>query len=444
MKKTPKPEKVEKAQPPQPPPPSPAPQEPSPAAVPDAVTRVAEFCQTDLAHLQFARAMLELQGRFSSKHMAEQSLLYVDPRASELVLQDVELGHPGWVLETRVPCQVASSRNWATPAVALFQEMLRSPVPQDLASVVLSLRNRKALAGAPAGQSWLVEGPIESPPKSAPAPGAEAPISSALLHKLIEATAPSVSLDETRAHLSQMILELEKDRARSVSTDGHRLTVTEMGASIPAEICGTYKLPFRVMRLVQFLLKWSPTVLFGAMKNGRWSLRAGPHFLSISPAEADFPPYRNVIPGSDDRGPRLLVETRKLVAALKHFDKIRRALREPENQGITLDISPQQVLFSREQSRQVVPCLDCIWGWVQPSSDKKKKSSTSPAGEQASEMSASLNLQYLLSAAKQIGSDLTWLEFGSPLDPIVLRPTDSGSGLIAGCSTFVVVMPMRT
>src|SRR5690606_34269696 len=55
-------------------------------------------------------------------------------------------------------------------------------------------------------------------------------VEAAVLSRLIATTYFSISTDETRLHLSSALFELEDNRLRMVTTDGHRLSKMEIRA----------------------------------------------------------------------------------------------------------------------------------------------------------------------------------------------------------------------
>lgn len=406
--------------------------------------RVAQFCATDLAQLAFARTMFEAMGRFQGSNLGALSVAYVDESASEFIILDRDVGSPGWVYQTRIPCSAPAGK-WSCSAVSLFQEIMRAPPPASVVNVVLAVRDGKPVLEDAAGgeKPWSIAATPEPAPKQPGLGVREFPVPAALLIRLIESVAPSVCQDTIKTHMSQVIFEFGADNcAHSVSTDGHRLTKTNIDAVLPPELRGSYGVPLRLIRpLVQFLRSAS-VVQMSIVKGGAWSARIGVHQFVILPTDAAFPPYQQIIPSNMDRGPRVRVETHQLVKALKHFDKIRRALREPDKRGVAIDVTPAGLrLWSDTLSNQdwSIPATDCVW--VDSEAGPKKKGAAKAAPDK---LSLGLSLHYFLSAVRQIGGDQMWLEFGGELDPVVLRPADGGGGgLVTGSTTFVVVMPMR-
>lgn len=145
----------------------------------------------------------------------------------------------------------------------------------------------------------------------------------ASMARLIATTYFSISSDETRLHLASALFELEDNRARMVTTDGHRLSKMEVRAP---ELSGKASMLIPLKGILELKRLCDEAQSDGSSK-GQDSeakgeaarikiLQSGPnvffevagfHF-SVKLVDAQFPPYAQVIPAQSSvaiRAPRL-------------------------------------------------------------------------------------------------------------------------------------------
>lgn len=391
---------------------------------PEAATKSASLCATDLPLLLASRSIMGALGHASSA--ISLAWVYVDGNSRELVLTDRGGGSPGGLFETRIPCQPGGGSAWCAPAPQFFQELLRNPPPQ-VPYLHLEVSGGDVCVEAPGG-SWKISCPRQPiPSRSAPTPGSEVQVPTALLLRLVESAAVSVSQDLTRAHLAQILLDVGEGQVCSVSTDGHRLTHTSTDIELPPQIRGQFFIPSTLLKALLQLLRSGADAWVGRCSGKDWSVRVGPHRLVINPADASYPPYQQVIPRSDRPGPRVLLETKQLIKALGHFESAHKILKDAKAPGIQLVISADQFRLraSALSSQEIALVPADVFGDVPQTP-----------------IEVGIGLRYLVAAVRQVGGDMVWVEFSDPLDPVVVRPAAAGS-FVSGMNTFSVIMPMR-
>lgn len=148
--------------------------------------------------------------------------------------------------------------------------------------------------------------PIPRPDDNAPIMTVDPGVLSALLSHTIF----SVSGDETRVHLNSLLIEWEGGVVRAVSTDGHRLSLYERKTEGVAS--ATLLLPLKSVREVQQI----SDALYSAPAEDRKPLtiirsgaqaffQGGGMTFGVKLVDAQFPPFRQVIPKTSARTVRL-------------------------------------------------------------------------------------------------------------------------------------------
>lgn len=236
-------------------------------------------------------------------------------------------------------------------------------------------------------------------------------------HTLAEAfkrTESTVCLDETRVQICGVKLEADGDTIRAISTDGHRLAVTETpfegaelllpgkGALIPRKGCA------EIRKMLQA----------GGCRAGIHGMRIyvtqGNVTITSKLIDIEFPAWRQVVP-SDVRHP-IMVNRKSLIGALE-----RASVLCTDTRGVKLT-SGEFGLGIEASDPDKGTCNERI-----------------EATYAGMELSIGLNPSYLIDALASIATDEVALAIGKPLDPILVKafngPIDE--------KHFVVVMPMR-
>lgn len=237
-------------------------------------------------------------------------------------------------------------------------------------------------------------------------------IDAALLSEMIGKTIFSVSTDETRRHSSGIYLEWQGATLRMVSTDGHRLSKAEQevgeGLSIEEGIIVPRKGVMEIRRLVEGI---EGTCELG-LHEGNLFVHASDVMLAIKLVDAQFPPYRQVIPKENKK--KVLVDRSLFLEALTRVS----IMSADKNGGIRLDLSNNCLRIISDN-----PDL----GEAQEDLDVKY------SGEN---LAIGFNARYFIDILKEMKDDQVQLEFNGNLDPGMVR-TEKNESYMG------VIMPMR-
>lgn len=239
------------------------------------------------------------------------------------------------------------------------------------------------------------------------APGV--PVSASTLAAMIDRVDDAVCLDETRHHLAGANLEIEGATWRLVTTDGHRMAVTER------ELVPLATKPVIVPRLglaqLRGLAAEAGDETIDIAIASPW-IRAthGAAQLLIKLIDAQFPPWRQVVPKKPSQ--KITIGREALLAAVK-----RCALMASDTRGVRFAVEDGAINLSSDN----------------PDHGNVRESVEIEGGE---ELTIGFSPKYALQALAAYESDDVVVELSGSLDPVLIRPTGADS-------SFSVVMPMR-
>lgn len=230
--------------------------------------------------------------------------------------------------------------------------------------------------------------------------------------RMIDKTAFSMSVDETRHNLAGLCFEKnDDDQIRMVATDGHRLSLVDQPAD--AKSLGKVKviIPRKgVAELKKMVSQEGSFELAVGTKN--LCARKGNETLYVRLIDGDFPDYNRVIPKSNDK--QVLLPKEKFVGALRRVS-----------------------LLANERSRGVVMSF---------SEGKLEVSINNPdLGEAREEMEADykgdkitvgFNAKYFLDVLQAISDDVVQIMLQNDLSPCIISAKKDAGFLC-------VIMPMR-
>jgi DNA polymerase-3 subunit beta len=229
------------------------------------------------------------------------------------------------------------------------------------------------------------------------------------LATLIRRTSFSISTDETRAHVNSLLLEIDNAEARAVSTDGHRLSTAT--AVVPDGSLPSMLLPrTAVMRLAALLDDGD--VVVGVNGHVAFFTLSGVTF-SAKLVDAQFPPYRQVIPR--EVGRTIEVPRVDLIGAVSAVQLASSKL----SNGVKLIIEDGNLNVTAE-------CAEA-----------GNASDSIPIDHSGPALKIGFNGSYLVDALKAAETDRVALGLSGELDPGVVRPVGNDGALF-------VVMPCRT
>ncbi len=238
-----------------------------------------------------------------------------------------------------------------------------------------------------------------------------------VLSSLIAHTIFSVATDETRPHLNGTLVEWDGDVIRAVSTDGHRLSKAER--KVAGQTSLTMLIPLKAIKAIQDLASGmvgaedAPAAIAIVQAGASAFFLAGSATFSVKLVDAQFPPWKQVIP---ETAARSLRAPRTALA-----DAIRSVcVAAGATFGVKLSLSTGTMRLASE------------------SAETGAGNDEIPVEYSGENMSIGLNGRYLLDVLGALSSDEVIIELNNELDPMVVKPTQS-----TGTDFVGVLMPMR-
>lgn len=242
------------------------------------------------------------------------------------------------------------------------------------------------------------------------------------MSRLIAGTHFSISTDETRLHLSSALFELEDNRLRMVTTDGHRLSKMEIRAP---EVSGSGSMLIPLKGILE-LRRLCDEAMSDKSEDDTPRIRllkSGPNVycelagfrFSVKLVDAQFPPYQQVIPSQSEsavRAPRLALSEALKAVSLAASDRT-------GGVKITLGAGALRVESESPEAGE---------GFDEVAVDYDGEGLT-----------MGLNAKYFLDVLAAISDDEVILGMSGELDPAVVRP----GGEASDRDYLAVVMPMR-
>src|SRR5215467_12288524 len=237
-------------------------------------------------------------------------------------------------------------------------------------------------------------------------------VDSATLRDMIAKTIFSVSLDETRQHLSGVPVELDEDTARMVSTDGHRLS--KVGRAMPGgpKLATGVLIPRKGVIELRRAIETREAPCAIGIHQGNFVLKADDVGISVKLIDGQFPPYDQVIPKDNDKA--LVVSRPALLDALRRV-------------ALMSSDKTWGVRFAVEKGKLRIESDNPDLGAAKEEIDVSYKGAGLQIG---------FNARYFIEVLSELETPEVRLELAGELDPGVVRPAD-GSDYVG------VVMPMR-
>jgi DNA polymerase-3 subunit beta len=237
-------------------------------------------------------------------------------------------------------------------------------------------------------------------------------VESSVLREMIAKTIFSVSLDETRQHLSGVLFESDGAVGRMVSTDGHRLS--KVGKALPGgpKLATGVLIPRKGVLELRRAIETREAPCEIGIHQGNFVLKADDVTICVKLVDGQFPPYDQVIPKDNDRA--VIVSRAALSDALKRV-------------ALMSSDKTWGVRFGLEKGKLRVESDNPDLGAAKEEIDVPYKGPTLQIG---------FNARYFIDLLSEIETSEVRLELSGELDPGVVRPAD-GSDYVG------VVMPMR-
>lgn len=247
-------------------------------------------------------------------------------------------------------------------------------------------------------------------------------LEASVMSRLISSTYFSISTDETRLHLSSALFELEDNRLRMVTTDGHRLSKMEIRAP-EVSGAGSMLIPLKGILELRRLCDEAISDQSGEGPPKIRLMKSGPNVycqlagfrFSVKLVDAQFPPYQQVIPSqsaSAVRAPRGALSDALKAVSIAASDR---------TGGVKLTLSSGALRVESESP-------EAGEGFDELSVDYEGEGLT-----------IGLNAKYFLDVLGAITDDEVILGLSGELDPAVVRP----GGEASDRDYLAVIMPMR-
>ncbi len=321
----------------------------------------------------------------------------------------------------RIPAEVTRNGNVAIPAKEIFERVKLMPDGPVLISSNESASTTVKASGSARRFTLRSLPGTDFPPLPTPAEGAPTlALDVAVLRELIEKTHFSISTDETRAHLNSALFEWDGDIVRMVSTDGHRLSKVELKVT-GRQASATMLIPLKAISELRRLCddaggesaKDGEKPQLQITQSGSSAFFSAPNMVfSVKLVEAQFPPYAQVIPKTNDKTIR--VPRAAFADALKAVS----IASSERTGGVRLEID-SGVMRITSESAETGNAFDEI-----------------PVEYTGSMVRIGVNSKYFLDILSALDEEEVLLLLSGELDPCVLRPVGPREFL-------AVVMPMR-
>jgi len=241
---------------------------------------------------------------------------------------------------------------------------------------------------------------------------------------LIGSTMFSISTDETRMHLNSALFEWDADHVRMVTTDGHRLSKSEVVLS-DKEATATMLIPLKGVAELKRLCDEARNESSEDQGEARQltMVQSGPNAFfdlagfqfSVKLVDGQFPPYEQVIPETSERAvraPRLAMADALRAVSVAANDR---------TGGVKVTLSPGKMRFESE------------------SPESGEGFDEVPVEYDGAEVTIGFNARYFLDVLTAMDADEILLGLSGELDPAVLKPVSER----AEASYLSVIMPMR-
>jgi len=331
-------------------------------------------------------------------------LLQAEDHALKITATDMEVG-----IRSQTPASIKQTGSVTVSARKLF-DILRtldpeSEVQMETSGAYLVIRSglfKTSLASLPAG---------DFPQLHEDEATASIQLSGRQLSEMIAATSFAMSSDETRKYLTGTLFELGDGHMRLVTTDGHRLALTEIPLAADVSPCQCI-VPKKAVTEIRKLCENMDSQVELIFSERQIRLHAGHDVLVSKLIDARFPVYQEVIPTGN---PHIALLQRQL------FDQ---AL--SRSMIIANDITHDLRLTFSSQTLEISA----------HNTEHEEVEEQVPLEFNGQDVVIGFNGRYLRDALSVIRSESVCMEVKDELSPVLLY----GEG---DESTRYVIMPMR-
>lgn len=237
-------------------------------------------------------------------------------------------------------------------------------------------------------------------------------IDSKTFTSMISKTLFSVCNDDTRRHLSGVLMEWSGDILRMVSTDGHRLSKVEVSMGPGLILDEGIIIPKKGLLEIKKLLEGKEGTCELGLKEGNVIVKADDVILTIKLVDAKFPPYQAVIPSHCEK--EVVIDRHILLESLKRVS----ILSTERNKGIHMELSPAQLRIRSDNP------------------ELGEASEDLDVDYEGEELAIGFDARYFMDILNEIDDEKVMLKFSGELDPGLVTP-------FGNTSYIGVIMPMR-
>jgi DNA polymerase-3 subunit beta len=241
-------------------------------------------------------------------------------------------------------------------------------------------------------------------------------IESLNIREMIEKVIFAASTEESRYNLNGVFFEAisseDKNLARMVATDGHRLALIDReSAKLPGMEKGAI-IPKRGLNEVKKIAAEHPGEIKISLSETSCVVQAGPFVIIIRLIDGEFPDYQQVIPRENDKLIRL--NTREFAACLRRISTI--SIDRIEGVKFTVKKGAIELYSSTQDIGNAVEEF--------------------PAGYDGDELNIGFNARYILDAVNEIDEEELIIQVKDETSAALIRPA-------SGENPRYVIMPMR-
>lgn len=363
---------------------------------------------------QLIGMLTRMQGVAERRHtmpVLSHTLLSVGKQDATFIASDLEI-----VVRCVQPVEAKETGSVAVPAKKFFdiaKVLPKGPVTitgKDGNSIDISAgRGHFRLAGLPGKE--FPEMPEK--PKAAPVS-----VDSEVFSKLVDRVAPFTSMDETRYHMAGVLLEKQaaegKTLLRMVATDGHRLAMADGDLPMVDGLLGDRQVlvPKKGLMEIRKLAESGPGAIDLSMSDKFLYAGKGDTELWVRLLDAEFPPYRQVMPKDNQTVARISRE--------EFMEALRRVLvMAPEKVfSVKLSFSGKQLEMSTAGP------------------EHGEASDLLGVDYAGSPVKIGFNGRYLMDAFAGISEGTARIEIKDEVSQVIVRPEED-KGFMA------IIMPMR-
>lgn len=331
-------------------------------------------------------------------------LLRTEDGHIRLTAFDLELG-----IECSVPATIEEEGSLTVPA-RLIAEML-STLPDADVQISVDEQNAVNVKCGKSDYTLLGLPPEEFRPLPEIPDGRGFEITQAALHDMITQTVFAVSPDESRAILTGILLILQENGIKLVSTDGHRLALrTSTVANATGE--ASCIVPRRAFDELSRLLEEEDSPVTVSIADSQIKFVVNGVTIVSRLIEGQFPNYERVIPTECDK--KLTIPAEEFLA------RVRRA-------SIVARENANRVVFRAEGDRLIITA---------ESGDVGKAYEELEIVKEGEDVEIAFSAKYLIEFLSVVGTEGVFMELSGPLNSGAMKPVGNDDYLY-------VVMPMQ-